>query len=491
MAYYQIQPVQIMKKSLLFILLFVILAFGAFFRLYHLNDQSLWLDEGVTYYNSSADSFEGVWDKTSNLDQSPPGYYFIMNVFLDIFGENEFGFRLIPLIIGLLTVLFVYLLGAAMFNTDTGLFAAILLAINEFHIGFSMESRMYGLVALLALVGFLSLYKALQHETRGYTWWTVFGLSSVAGLYTHNFYVFVLLAFAFIFLFHILTVEKMLGKILMGTLTAILVVVAYIPWIPSFLKQLGVDRYWLPLNTLSDMKVYLLDYAGGNFILLLAFLTLSVTAVIWGVVATRSEDYKKSFLSMTSLIIFLIIGLGAPLFYSMKFEPILKIRYTVYIVPVFMLLTAYGLYAFKKMHMVLPALMLSVFIYFSAPWQVSAYPMEFGEDFRGLVEEVKKDPSPVVVHSPSIAHVINFYNKDTFELWPFPFSDDLTEYNIDESFKGKFLDLIRRFNSFYLVVSHSHENPYGMLKVWSDGECLQSIDIPIKGMEVIHFKNCK
>ncbi len=98
-----------MNKGLALIILITILVFGSFLRLLHINDESLWLDEGITYYNSSGESYSEVWDKTADLDQSPPFYYFIMHTYLEIFGENEFGFRLIPVIFGILSILFLLL----------------------------------------------------------------------------------------------------------------------------------------------------------------------------------------------------------------------------------------------------------------------------------------------------------------------------------------------------------------------------------------------
>lgn len=479
-----------MNKFLFYFLLIAVLVAGAFFRVNHINDESLWLDEGITYYNSSSDSFSGVWDKTAKLDQSPPGYYFITHTYLNLFGENEFGFRLISVVFGVLSILFLYLLCSEIFDKETGLYAAALLAVNSFHIGFSIESRMYVLLSLFSLIGFWSLYKALKHETRGYFWWILFSLSSIAGLYTHNFYAFVLLAFAAIFLLHIFTVEKKIGKLLMGILSAIIVVIAYLPWLPSFLAQLSVTRYWMAENSIMDIKEYFLDFTGQNAILLLVFIFLSIIALAWSIFAGKSERYKTDLMGSLSLFIFIIFAFSAPLFYSLKFEPILKIRYVVYIVPIFMAIVAFGLRGLQKYTVIIPICIILLISYFSYPLKGSAYPVEIGEDFRGLVEIIDKNPAPLVVHSPSITHVINFYNKGSFKIWPFPYSDNLNEYNIDENSKKKFFDLIRKFDSFYLAVTHSHENPYGLLKVWAESNCSENNQFELSGIELIYFSEC-
>jgi uncharacterized membrane protein len=473
-----------MKKGLALTFLIAILVFGAFLRLNHLNDSSLWLDEGITYYNSTAESYAGVWDKTAELDQSPPGYYFITHTYLEIFGENEFGFRLIPLVLGVLSILFLYLLMAAMFDRESGLLAAFLLAANPFHIGFSTESRMYVLLGLFALMGLYFLYKALKSEEVGWIYWLLFILSCIFGLYTHNFFAFVLLAFAFIFLLLIWASEKRLAKFFLGIGSAALVVVCYLPWLPNFLKQMEVERYWMAPNTASNLKEYFLDFSNGNSYILIGFLVLSAIGVIWAM-------YKNSFLAPLSLVLFLIVGIGAPLTYSLTFEPIMKIRYMVFLVPFWLGLVALGLNAVRKLSLVIQTAIIVLVIYTWVPWQASAFPIEYGEDYRGLVEVVLENPAPVVVHSPSITHVINFYNKGRFDVMPFPFSDDLNEYNIDEDDKSKYRDLTSGLESFYLVITHSHENPHGLLYVWSDEFCDSSVGIDVQGMEVYHFDGCK
>ncbi|MBD3360987.1 hypothetical protein GF366_04265 [Candidatus Peregrinibacteria bacterium] len=480
-----------MKRGLILTILIAVLVFGAFLRLDHINDESLWLDEGITYYNSSGESFTEIWDKTAKLDQSPPFYYFITHGYLEIFGENEFGFRFISVIFGVLSILFLYLLMANMFNRETGVFAAYLLAINPFHIGFSIESRMYMLLTLEAIMAFYFLYKALTHESRGYGWWFGFTVTSILGLYTHNFFFFVLAAFAFVFLVLWINSKKKTGKLLMGILSSLVLIISYIPWFPNFLKQLQVDRYWMAPNSWADLKNYFLDFANDSSYILLAIIFLIVVGIIWSFSRIRSLEYKKGIFASLSLIVFIFVGIGLPFTYSIIFEPILKIRYVVYLLPIFISLTAIGLYALRRFHIIFPIFILIAATYLFSPWQASAYPAEFGEDYRKLDVIVSKDPDPVIVHTPSIAHVINFYNKGLYEIYPFPYSDDLTEYNIDKNHRSKFIDLLRDFISFYLVISHTHENPPGLLYIWSDSVCDESYEIDVKGMQVYHFSACR
>lgn len=480
-----------MNKGLALTILITILALGAFLRLLHLNDESLWLDEGITYYNSSGEDYGDVWDKTAKLDQSPPFYYFVMHTYLEIFGENEFGFRFISAIFGILSILFLYLLLSEMFEIEVGLIAAFLLAINPFHIGFSMEARMYVLLSLESLIGFYALYKAIDDDKGSYTWWILFMLMCVLGIYTHNFFFFVLLAFAFIFFLLLIPTENKIGKFLMGVLCALVTGVSYIPWIGNFLKQLSVDRYWMAENSLSDLKNYFLDFSNQNKYIFIGFIGLFILGIFWTFIRIKSVDYKKEIFASLSLIFFLVIGFGIPLIYSLFFEPIMKIRYVIYLVPLWLSIVSLGIYAIRRISIVFSFLILIGITYLLMPINVSAYPMEIGEDYRRLTEIVAEKDETLIVHTPSIAHVINFYNQGRFKIKPFPNSDDLNEFNINEDSKNKFIDLIENLDSFFLVVTHSHENPGGLLYIWSDEKCKTSYETAVSGMETYYFTDCK
>ena len=51
-------------------------------------------------------------------------------------------------------------------------------------------------------------------------------------------------------------------------------------------------------------------------------------------------------------------------------------------------------------------------------------------------------------------------------------------------------DLIEELDPFYLVITHSHENPHGLLYVWSDEYCEPNYQIKVDGMAVYYFSEC-
>ncbi len=481
-----------MKKMWVKIILIIILSLGLFLRLNHINEKSLWLDEGITYYNSSAEDLSGVFLKAEKLDQSPPFYYLIMHEYLDVFGENEFGFRFIPVIFGVLSILFLYLLLAKMFNSEIGLIASFLLAINPFHIGFSMESRMYVLLSLESLMAFYFLYKAVTANKRDFLNWILFTITVIFGLYTHNFFIFVLFALGTIFWIFFPAAKEKIFKLGAAALSIFAIFFAFLPWINPFFRQLSVARYWMAENSMWDLKDYMLDFVNKNEFVFWGFLIFGLAGVLFGIFFENKKDQKKFRYSVISLLTFLIIGLLVPLVYSLMNEPILKIRYVVYIVPILLGVVAVGINVLKKTHYSGVIVVLAIVTYMWAPWKTSAYPIEMNENFRELAEIANENPHPVVVHSPSIAHVINFYNQDgKFTVNPFPNTDDLRNFNIEEDVKTEFQKLIKNFSSFYLVISHTHENPGGILENFSNKLCKKSTYLNITGMQTILFEDCR
>lgn len=484
-------------KFITLLFLLIVLGLGFYLRIAHINDKSLWLDEGITYYNSSGTNLSEVFTKVAHLDQSPPGFYIFTHYYLEFFGNNEFGLRMIPLIFGVLTILFTFLLGKELFGKTTGLVAAFLLAINAFHIGFSIEARMYALVALEAVAALYFLLKAVRSEgLKKFLYWVLFTLFAIAGLYSHNFFAFVAVALVISFAFILFSEKNKLINLGLAFLSGILIVSAYIPWLPSALKQFQVERYWIAPNHISDIWNYLFEFMNRDFNLFWSAVAVGIFAIFGTLLYFWNKNYKRETIGLLVLIIFLVLGMGLPLYYSLNVEPILKIRYMVFLVPIIMIIIARGVTLLGKINKVFSVILALLFclsaFYYSQPWSASAYPMEMNEDFREIYQRISRNPAPVVVHTPSIAHVMNFYNEDNLNITPFPNSFDLSDYNIDLTYKRLFLRTIQNFDDFYLIVSHSHENPYGLLKVWSDGKCENQRTVRSDSMliEAIYFSDC-
>src|SRR5713226_2559458 len=90
--------------------LWLIIIVGALVRLYRLDYQSLWLDEGWQYFIASADSLSGVYERVLRpYPAHPPLSYLISHLFLQM-QDSDFFLRLPSVLFGIGSIPLCYLL---------------------------------------------------------------------------------------------------------------------------------------------------------------------------------------------------------------------------------------------------------------------------------------------------------------------------------------------------------------------------------------------
>jgi len=91
-------------------------------------------------------------------DIHPPFYYALLHLWIALLGSGAVAVRLLSAFVGTLTVPLLYLVGRRLVDGRVGMLASLVMAIAPFHVYYSQEVRMYGLVTLL---GLLSVYFVL------------------------------------------------------------------------------------------------------------------------------------------------------------------------------------------------------------------------------------------------------------------------------------------------------------------------------------------
>jgi len=84
-----------------------------------------------------------------------------------LFGTSDFGLRILHLLIGTLTVLPVYFLGKRTFSEKAGLWAAALLAVDQFHASWSRVFMPEVLLLFLTSLVLLQFLRAAEADTTG------------------------------------------------------------------------------------------------------------------------------------------------------------------------------------------------------------------------------------------------------------------------------------------------------------------------------------
>ncbi len=109
-------------------------------------------------------------------------YFYLTVPFIKILGLNEFATRLPAALLGVLTVLTVYLLAQEIFNKKVGLISALLLSVSPWHIHFNRIAFRLNLLPLLFCLGVLFFVKSFKQPKYLPLSSFLFALS----LYTYN-----------------------------------------------------------------------------------------------------------------------------------------------------------------------------------------------------------------------------------------------------------------------------------------------------------------
>lgn len=196
-------------------------------------------------------------------DSSPPLYYLVLKVWLFFAPLDPFWLRIPSLILGCGAIPVAWWVGARMDRPRTGILVAWLLSFSPLHVHYSEEIRMYAMLALLALL----FYFAVFHVLRG-TGAILPGILSGAALaYTH-YYGLVLAGVGILAAFVVMPGRRRKVALCGGWMA-----LAFLPWVPVFLDQLGNPHH------LSWIRPFWERYPGavGIFRSLQAFLPGGMT----------------------------------------------------------------------------------------------------------------------------------------------------------------------------------------------------------------------
>ena len=155
---------------------------GFLLRIAAIGDQELWVDEAFSFYVATTDTdlFRALL-----TENSPPLYYLLLRLWVEIAGTSETELRLLSAIFGTLFVAEVIWAGTTFFNRPVALWAGAFAAIAPIHIYYSQEARTYSLLVLLILLTYIVLWRAVN-RTSWHAWALVAFVATLA-IYSHYF----------------------------------------------------------------------------------------------------------------------------------------------------------------------------------------------------------------------------------------------------------------------------------------------------------------
>jgi hypothetical protein len=128
-----------LKRSVWPLVALLLIAFGV--RVYQLDAQSLWSDEGLSLYRARPPLSEALSNVivvppgVPTRDTNPPLYFVEMGALRVAAGESEYALRFVSVLAGVLLVALLYATGKRLYSAQVGLVAALLGTCRHFWCG--------------------------------------------------------------------------------------------------------------------------------------------------------------------------------------------------------------------------------------------------------------------------------------------------------------------------------------------------------------------
>lgn len=435
--------------------LMLILLLAAILRFYHIDYQSVWLDEIHTMIESNPDtSFSDVYNSINVSEQMPPLYFYSIYFVFKIFGYTTFVARLYAAFLGLISIFLIYKLGKELYSKKVGIIAALLLCVNPFHLFYSQEARPYILLLIFTLLSFLYLVKFLKKVDLKNA--VLFGFFAGLMLLTHFFGIFVLIAQSFLILIFLILCEKKSRSSFFknAVVSGFIAVVLFLPAF-SILKRVSeIKTFWIqPINLDTIIQVFK-DFC-GNSDFMLYFIIISILYYLIMIFKCNkiNKTYSdivanKQVFSFIVLITWIVLVLAIPIIRSYLVLPMIQSRYFVVILPAFIIIVAIAIQRIQnqKIEITIIALVSLVSIYeivIKNNYYLAINKAQFRETTQFVLKN-KKDNDPIY---STISWHMSYFLKNQ-KLIEQPLQNHIIEMEKDST----------NIASFWHI--DAHNNPY-------------------------------
>lgn len=411
------------------LLVLIITLIGGCMRIYHLTDQSLWLDEVFTY-NVAQLSFVQIWNFTvSTFDVHPTIFYWLEHIALLVFGNTTFALRIFPAIFGTLTIPLFYYIGRELTDSKPfGILMSVILTITTFHIYHSQDARMYSLYVFFFS---LALYYLIKfYHSNKVTHSLIAFLCVALCVYTHFTG---LLVGAILVLLSLIMRNK---NMIYGSIAFVLACLPILPTIISVIFLTPGNPFYIEGGRVvafvgMDAVIRTITYLLGSSSFSIILFLLSIL----GIFRFFEKNYKLSLFFITFLIIsFITIGV---LSYKIPLEP----RHFIYLLPIIIILIAYGIESMYSMlhnkYQTLPAyVFISLFVLLlllvNIPMLSFYYTENTKSDYKGLSEKltyITNDNNIVILVPGGTQRVFDVYYNTSSDHTQTYYINSISDFN--------------------------------------------------------------
>jgi mannosyltransferase len=173
------------------------------------------------------------------LEGSTPLYYFVLHIWISVFGSSEAATHALSLLLGLIAIPVGMWAGWSLSGRRAGMIAAILFAFSAFLTQYAQETQGYQLLAVLGLVATASFLHAFVFRRRAYV--IVFALALALMLYT-SFWAIFFWAGAVVALIPVYRASADRHGVGRDAAAAFgVALLLFVPWIPTLVFQISHD----------------------------------------------------------------------------------------------------------------------------------------------------------------------------------------------------------------------------------------------------------
>lgn len=320
-----------------------ILPVALLLRLYHLDYFSVWDDEARTFITSAAATWTNVLKMQQlQIPANPPLDPLIRHFSMEIGRYTTFFFMLPSMIFSLAGILCSFMLARRLFGVQVAIITAILLAFHPMDITYAQEGRNYAILNIVVPVASVLLLRAMDTNKRLH--WFLYSISLSVCYYSHLLTLGIMIAHGTYFIImtgndflHGKSREAVVRSLFSYILSVTLSVILFIPWLLPYFKNSGITPWSSgPETVYSGMKAVIFTFNAG------VFKFIPVVLAIIGVVGFLLRRDKNVLFVVVTILVASVAS------YEATKNNFFHIRYIFFVLPFFLMITAYGIYLFSE-----------------------------------------------------------------------------------------------------------------------------------------------